>query len=214
MISIAPFASSGLTKMSGGLVKVVPGAEPAALEQLQNSDHLHKPGAVILVGERLAQVPGALTAVGALADATGASIGWVPRRAGERGALEVGALGNLLPGGRPVRDRIARAQVQQVWGTEVPPTPGLDTGEMLSAATTGEVEALVVGGVEPADLPDPDAALAALVAAPFVVSLEMRESVVTDHADVVFPVSPVVRKSRHVRELGGSSTPVRGGAAQ
>ncbi|WP_020106663.1 NADH-quinone oxidoreductase subunit G [Nocardia sp. 348MFTsu5.1] len=194
VISIAPFASNGLRKMSGGLIKVVPGAEPAALEQLRTSDHLKAPGAVILVGERLAQVPGALTAVGELADATGATIGWVPRRAGERGALEVGALGNLLPGGRPVSDPVARAQVRQVWGTEVPPTPGLDTAEILAAAATGDIGALVVGGVELADLPDPDAALAALAAAPFVVSLEMRESTVTDLADVVFPVSPVVRK--------------------
>jgi NADH-quinone oxidoreductase subunit G len=84
--------------------------------------------------------------------------------------------------------------VRQIWGTEVPPTPGLDTAGMLAAAATGDIGALVVGGVELADLPDPDAALAALAATPFVVSLEMRESTVTDLADVVFPVSPVVRK--------------------
>ncbi|HEY9316095.1 NADH-quinone oxidoreductase subunit G [Williamsia sp.] len=194
VISIAPFATGGLRKMSGGLIKVEPGAEPSALERLHESDHLRAPGAVILVGERLAQVPGALTAVGALADATGARVGWVPRRAGERGALEVGALGNLLPGGRPVGDPLARAQVRQIWGTELPHTPGMDTAGILEAAASGELQALVVGGVELADLPDPDAALAALIAAPFVISLEMRESAVTDVADVVFPVSPVVRK--------------------
>ncbi len=54
--------------------------------------------------------------------------------------------------------------------------------------------ALLIGGVEPADLPDPDAALAAIEATPFVVSLELRESAVTDLADVVFPVAPVVEK--------------------
>ncbi|EUA23413.1 hypothetical protein I553_5566 [Mycobacterium xenopi 4042] len=56
---------------------------------------------MIMVGERLATVPGGLSAAARLADATGARLAWVPRRAGERGALEAGALPNLLPGGRP-----------------------------------------------------------------------------------------------------------------
>jgi NADH-quinone oxidoreductase subunit G len=53
----------------------------------------------------------------------------------------------------------------------------------------------VIGGVELADLPDPAAAAAAIDAAPFVVSLEIRRSAVTDRADVVFPVAPVVEKA-------------------
>ena len=75
-------------------------------------------GAVILVGERLAASPGALSAVAALAEATGARLAWVPRRAGERGAVEAGALPNLLPGGRPVADAAARAEVAAAWGVE------------------------------------------------------------------------------------------------
>ena len=54
---------------------------------------------------------------------------------------------------------------------------------------------MVVGGVELADLPDPVLAAAALDSAPFVVSREMRRSAVTDRADVVFPVAPVVEKA-------------------
>ena len=65
---------------------------------------------------------------------------------------------------------------------------------ILAAARDGELGALLVGGVELADLPDPDAALAAIDAAPFVLSLELRESAVTERADVVFPVAPVVEK--------------------
>jgi NADH-quinone oxidoreductase subunit G len=55
--------------------------------------------------------------------------------------------------------------------------------------------ALLVGGVEVDDLPDPAAALSALDAAPFVVSLELRHSAVSERADVVFPVAPVTEKS-------------------
>ena len=54
--------------------------------------------------------------------------------------------------------------------------------------------ALVVGGVDLDDLPDPAAARAALEAIPFVVSLELRPSAVTDRADVVLPVAAVAEK--------------------
>ncbi len=93
--AIAPFATRALVKMSGKLIKTVPGAEAAALDGLATGevgDLLSTPGAVIMVGERLATVPGGLSAAARLADATGARLAWVPRRAGERGALEAGAL--------------------------------------------------------------------------------------------------------------------------
>ena len=131
-----------------------------------------------------------------MAAATGARLAWIPRRAGERGALEAGALPGLLPGGRPVSDATAREQTAAAWNVgELPSTPGRDTAGILDAARKGELGALLVGGVELADLPDPDAALAAIDAAPFVLSLELRESAVTERADVVFPVAPVVEKA-------------------
>jgi NADH-quinone oxidoreductase subunit G len=56
------------------------------------------------------------------------------------------------------------------------------------------LSALLVGGVDLADMPDPDAARTAVQSAGFVVSLEIRHSSVTELADVVFPVSPVAEK--------------------
>ena len=61
-------------------------------------------------------------------------------------------------------------------------------------STAGTLKALLIGGVEIDDLPDPAAARAALKAADFVVSLEVRESDVTKVADVVLPIAPVVEK--------------------
>ena len=178
--SVAPFATRGLHKMEGTLLRAAPGEEPIVLDGLhlgEVPDMLRRSGAVIMVGERLAAVAGGLSAVIRLADETGARLAWVPRRAGERGALEAGALPNLLPGGRPSR----RA--------------GRDTAGMLAAAATGAMAALVIGGVEIADLPDPRAARDALAAASFVVSLELRRSETTEFADVVFPVASVAEKS-------------------
>ncbi|MCV7053213.1 molybdopterin-dependent oxidoreductase, partial [Mycobacterium heidelbergense] len=117
-------------------------------------------------------------------------------RAGERGALEAGALPTLLPGGRPVADDAARAQVAEAWNVdELPSATGRDADGILAAAADGSLGALLVGGVEPGDFADPDAVLAALDAAGFVVSLELRHSAVTERADVVFPVAPTTQKS-------------------
>jgi NADH-quinone oxidoreductase subunit G len=197
--AVAPFATRALQKMSGRLLKTVPGAEASTLDGLATGelgDLLSTSGAVIMVGERLATVPGGLSAAARLADATGARLAWVPRRAGERGALEAGALPALLPGGRPVADDAARAQVAAAWNVdELPATAGRDADDILAAATDGTLGALLVGGVEPADFADPDAVLAALDAAGFVVSLELRHSAVTERADVVFPVAPTTQKS-------------------
>ena len=47
----------------------------------------------------------------------------------------------------------------------------------------------MVAGVDPNDFPDPQAVLEGLEAVDFVISLETRASLVTERADVVFPVS-------------------------
>ncbi len=197
--AVAPFATRALGKMAGRLLKTAPGAEPSTLDGLATGeigDLLSTPGAVIMVGERLASVPGGLSAAARLADSTGARLAWVPRRAGERGALEAGALPALLPGGRPVTDDTARAQVCAAWHVaELPTAAGRDADAILAAAADGTLGALLVGGVEPTDFADPDAVLAALDAAGFVVSLELRHSAVTERADVVFPVAPTTQKS-------------------
>jgi NADH-quinone oxidoreductase subunit G len=216
--SVAALASWGLRKLNGTLIGTVPGDEAAALTALAAGGKVPTmivarngqiaPGtghdqevplgrdAIILIGERLASVPGALGAAARLATATGARMAWVPRRAGERGAVEAGALPGLLPVGRPVTDADARAEVARVWGkASLPASSGRDTTQILEAAAEQQLGALVVAGVDPADLPDPAAALAALEMAPFIVSLELRASAVTDRADVVFPVAAVAEKA-------------------
>jgi NADH-quinone oxidoreductase subunit G len=185
-----------------GLIRAVPGAEAAVLADLATvAPHVVEAltgGGLILVGERAAEVPGLYSAVSLLAERTGAAVGWVPRRAGERGALEAGALPTLLPGGRPVADDAARAEVERAWGLPpgtLPDDPGRDTTEMLTAAAIGELGALVVGGLDPYDLPDPAGALVGLGEVGFLVSLEMHASAVTELADVVLPVAPDAQRA-------------------
>ena len=151
---------------------------------------------VVLVGERLATVPGGLTAAASLAQKTGARLAWVPRRAGDRGAIEAGCLPTLLPGGRPVADAAARVDAAASWGVDsLPEAVGRDGDAIVAALAAGELGGLVVGGVDPADTADPEATRAAIEAAGFVVALELRETEVTRAADVVFPVAPVSDKA-------------------
>ncbi|KRV50843.1 NADH-quinone oxidoreductase subunit G [Wenjunlia vitaminophila] len=216
--SVAPFATSGLTKLGGTLLPAAPGTEPEWLDALAGSqppegalaaaEALREPGAVVLVGERLAGVPGALTAVIRLSTSTGADLAWIPRRAGERGALEAGALPGLLPSGRPVMDPVAREETAVLWGVgELPHRFGRDTTHILNAAAGGEIHALLVGGVEPDDLPDPDKALEALDAVDFLVSLEQRHSAVTERADVVLPVAAVTERAGTYLDWEGRARP-------
>ncbi|MFD7556011.1 NADH-quinone oxidoreductase subunit G [Streptomyces sp. NPDC059835] len=203
--ALAPFATRGLEKAGGTLLAAAPGTEPEWLDALaagtdlsaggaEAAEGLRKSGAVIVAGERLAGVPGALTAAVRAAAATGAKLVWMPRRAGERAAVEAGALPSLLPGGRPATDPRARDEVATAWRVdELPHRYGRDTGQIVEAAATRELSALLVAGVEVTDLPDPARARTALQEA-FVVSLELRPSEVTDHADVVFPVAAVAEK--------------------
>jgi len=207
VFAVAPLASRGLDRLGGTLIAATPGAEAEVLQMLAEAakkgesaavatadleavrSGLAAEGALILVGERLATVPGALSAAAALAASTGARLAWIPRRAGERGALESGALPNLLPGGRPVTQSSARAEVGAAWDViGLPALAGRDTSAMIAAAASGELGGLLVGGIDPADLVGSEELLEALSRS-FVVSLELRESAVTDLADVVLPVA-------------------------
>ena len=208
VFTLAPFRSPGATKTGATLLQTAPGAETAVLTALVSGDDgaaaaLRLPGAVLLVGERLAAVPGALSAAARLAAASGAKLAWIPRRAGERGAVDAGALPTLLPGGRLVADPGA---VEAVWGP-LPTDRGRDLTGILTAVKAGSLKGLLVGGVDPADCPDPLLALAALDAAEFIVSLELRRSPVTDRADVVLPVAAAVEKSGTYLDWEGRARP-------
>ena len=188
--AIAIKKSIAMDKLKAEFVKVAPGAEGSAVATLSLTAK-----SVILVGERASESAGLFSAVTALAAKTGAKIAYIPRRAGERGALEAGALGSLLPGGRPVSDAAARVDIAAAWGVATLPTqPGRTTAEIISGLASNQLDALVVGGVDAHDLLNSRQALDALKKS-FVVSLEIAPSSITDVADVVLPVAAITEKS-------------------
>ncbi len=197
---MSSFETYGTKKMMARFIPVKPGAEANTLDAVTENDpalgdlyaDLAQENSVILVGERLAQTAGALSAVLRLVQRTGAKLAWIPRRAGDRGAIDAGALPNLLPGGRPVAEEVARANVAQIWGVDtLPATRGKNTAEILAACRSGEIDTLLLAGVELADLPV--GAQEALETA-YVVQLEVRKTPTSEFANVLLPVAPPVEK--------------------
>ena len=200
VLSVAATATRGLEKMKGTWIPAAPGAEAGVLGALDAAvlDQLRQPGAVILVGERIASIVGGASAVQALATSTGAALAWVPRRAGERGALDAGALAGLLPLGRPLTDAAARSEVAAAWGVSADSLPtqvGLSGEQLLLAAKARTIRAIISGGVDLGDFANPVLAREAFESTGFVLSLENHHSSVTAIADVVLPVAVVTEKS-------------------
>jgi NADH-quinone oxidoreductase subunit G len=191
VISDAPLISRGSKKLQAKLVKSA--SDVSGLTA----------NSVILVGERAAETQGALSAAVALAQTSGAKLGWIPRRAGERGAIAAGAIGNLLPGYRPVTNSAARVDLQSAWGVAaLPQTVGRSTSEILAGLNDESLDAVVMGGVDPMDI-SADALNQLLNT--FVVSLEISHSSITAIADVVLPVAAVVEKSGSYLDWRGNA---------
>ena len=191
VLSDAPVASRGSVKLKAQLVSDI-----SSISGLTSKS-------VILVGERLGEKVGALSAAVDLAEKSGAKLAWIPRRAGERGAITSGAIATLLPGGRPVSQASARVDVAAAWAVDsLPANPGRSPSEILHALIVNNLDAVVIGGVDPLDISN--TALSQLLNS-FVVSLEITHSAVTAVADVVLPVAAVIEKSGSFQDWQGST---------
>jgi len=143
--TIAPLASRGSEKLKAKLIRTTAGDETQAITNISGLTGK----SVILLGERISETEGALSAVVKLAADSGAKLGWVPRRAGERGAIAAGALPNLLPGNRSVSDPAARIDMATAWSIDsISNEPGMSTDEMVNS----DLQALLIGGVDPIDI--------------------------------------------------------------
>ena len=208
--TVGPLYSLGSEKLSAHWIKANAGSEAQAITGLDSEViSALDSNSIIFVGERAAASPGALSAVSQLGSKTGARIAWVPRRAGERGALDAGALAGLLPGGRPISDPTARTEIAQAWNIDADSLPpvGITGTDLISAIAQGSINALITAGVDPSDLPNGSELIAGIDSADFVVALENHHSEITQRASVVFPVAVVTEKSGSFMNWEGRSKP-------
>src|SRR5215207_7644057 len=175
------------------VVATRPGGQAEALGRLGRGDGdagkllTEGDGEVIVLAGWRGGATGGLAAAARLAAALGGRFAWVPRRAGDRGALDAGARPGLLPGGRPVGDAAARGELAEAWGAELPDGPGLDGPAMVAAAAAGELGVLVLAGVDlHRDHGPRELATQALERA-FVIAVDHEVNDTTSQADVLLP---------------------------
>jgi NADH-quinone oxidoreductase subunit G len=182
-----------------GVVATAPGGEAEALAALGRGEgehgepltrppepeHEHGP-VVVLAGWRAAAT-GALDAAARLAEGLGGAFAWVPRRAGDRGALDAGARPDLLPGGRLVSDERARAELGEAWGAELPAEPGLDGPAIVRRAAEGGLGVLLLAGVDLLRDYGPRKLAEQALDNTFVVAIDHNVTSTTERADVLLP---------------------------
>jgi NADH-quinone oxidoreductase subunit G len=123
------------------------------------------------------------------------------RRGNVQGALDMGLAPGILPG--RVASDDGREWFRGAWGT-LPTSAGLDTTEILTAASSGQIRVLVLLGADPlGDFPDRDLANRALAGAGFVVAVDCLPTDSVRRADVVLPAATFGEKSGTTTNLEG-----------
>ncbi|HCL26103.1 MAG TPA: hypothetical protein DHW65_07150 [Dehalococcoidia bacterium] len=148
--------------------------------------------------------------------------GIYPLRAGanEQGAYDVGCVPDRLPGYRRVANAEDRRQLETLWDTTIPETPGLGLAEILEGAASGSIRAAFVIGDSPnfsnGKLGD---GLAALDNLEFLVVSDTFLSAAAQLADVVFPRATFAEKNgtytnleRRIQRIKPGKTLPEGGA--
>ena len=168
--------------------------------------------AVVIAGERLAERLGGAESAMALAFEAGARFTYVTRRANDRGALRAGVHPRLLPGGRTAEDGLD--EVEAVWGPVMNRVPGRDSHAILQACADGEIDVLLLVGVDPLrDATDADLALRALQNVPYKVVQGLELGSLEPFVDAFLPAAPFLEKTGHVTTWEGRGQlmhPVRG----
>lgn len=133
--------------------------------------------------------------------------GVVPIRghSGVQGGAEVGAVPNMLPGGKLVNAENAAAFAEQ-WGFDVPTWPGLKAVQMIDAAYDGDLDILYCSGGNFLEvLPDPDYVHEALGK----LALRIHQDIYLTTQMLVDPADTVVllpARTRYEQPGGGTET--------
>ncbi|MEX2459556.1 MAG: NADH-quinone oxidoreductase subunit G [Actinomycetota bacterium] len=193
------------------LASIAQAADPATVHG-RLAEALREAGSsgIVLAGPRLAESAGAVGQTVALAQRSGARFASVCRRANDRGALVGGLHPALLPGGRPVEDEAARAEVEVTWGALTPKRPGRDASEILQACADHQIDVLYLVGVDPLrDFPDADLARRALANVRYKVVQDAVRGDLDIYADAMLPAAPFLETDGHYTTWEGRSQRLR-----
>jgi formate dehydrogenase alpha subunit len=118
------------------------------------------------------------------------------RENNQGGAMDMGAVPNLLPGRMPLDEHAARKTWEKNWKVKISPDPGLNMSRIIEAAESGQLKALYVMGENPLrSLPQPERVKAAIEKLEFVVVQDILNNEVVKLADVALPGAAASEKS-------------------
>ncbi len=112
-----------------------------------------------------------------------------------QGCSDSGGLPNVFTAYQPVTSPEVRQRFEQAWHTALSPDPGLTVTEMVDAALTGAVRAMVVMGENPL-MSEPNLSHAehALHALDFIVCIDIFRNETTEFAHVILPSASFAEK--------------------
>jgi formate dehydrogenase alpha subunit len=126
----------------------------------------------------------------------GGGIYVLARENNQGGAMDMGAVPNLLPGRMPLDEHAARKTWEKNWKVKISPDPGLNMSRIIEAAESGQLKALYVMGENPLrSLPQPERVKAAIEKLEFVVVQDILNNEVVKLADVALPGAAASEKS-------------------
>ncbi len=178
------------------------------------AESLRCAGKVVVVwGERIAREGAAplleLASLLNLAETDGSGLLEIPDTTNARGLREAGCLPDAGPGLGETKSAFPASSPGNA------PLVGKPTEEIRAALESGELESLILFGVDPLrDFPDTRAWEAAINAADFVVCFSMHENATTAKANVVLPLETHAEKDGTVTHPDGRLQRVRPSASR
>ncbi len=134
----------------------------------------------------------------------GAGIYVLAKENNQLGAMDMGAVPDLLPGRQPIGNHAARKIWEENWRINISPDPGLNLVQMIEAAERGNLKALYIMGENPLRaMPQPDRVKNALKNLEFIVVQDILNSETARIADVVLPAAAISEKEGSVTNLEG-----------
>jgi formate dehydrogenase alpha subunit len=128
----------------------------------------------------------------------------------DQGAVEMGAVAELLPGALDLAGQDSRDRMARVWKEELPPVPGSTLIEMVDRANAGIIKSLFVVGENPVgSLPSQIRAKEALSKLDLLVCQELFLTETAALAHVVLPAASAMEKSGTFTNTEGHVQAVR-----
>ena len=134
----------------------------------------------------------------------GAGVYVLARENNQLGAMDMGAVPDLLPGRQAIDNNATRKNWEKNWKIKISPDPGLNLVQMIAAAERGNLKALYIMGENPLRaLPESARVQNALKNLEFIVVQDILNGETAKIADVVLPAAAISEKEGSVTNLEG-----------